>query len=157
MSTWLRRLERATRPAYQALSRLRRGLTLGVRAVVTDEHGHVLLIEHTYVAGWYLPGGGVERGESPEQALVRELAEEVGVEPLDRPRLLSIHDNGRGFPGDHVLIYRVEAWTPVPATQRGEIKEARFFPLDALPEGLTRATQRRLDEAFAGADPDPLW
>ena len=153
----LRLLERATRPAYQAISRLRRGLTLGVRAVVTDADGRILLIEHTYVAGWYLPGGGVERRETPEQALVRELAEEVGVEPLERPRLLSIHDNGRGFPGDHVLIYRVTAWRPVPATQRGEIKEARFFALDALPPDITRATQRRLDEAFAGAEPDPLW
>ena len=153
----LRRLERATRPAVQALARFRRGLTLGVRAVVTDAQGHVLLIEHTYVPGWYLPGGGVERRETPEQALLRELVEEVGVEALERPRLLSIHDNGRGFPGDHVLIYRVGAWRPVPATQRGEIRQARFFPLDALPQDITRATRQRLREVFEGAEQDPLW
>ena len=153
----LRRLERWTRPAVQAWARLRRGATLGVRALVTDEHGRVLLIEHTYLAGWHLPGGGVDRGEVPEQAAARELVEEAGVEPTARPRLLSVHDNSRSFPGDYVLLYRVDAWRPVPATSRGEIREARFFPLDALPDDATRATRQRLNEVFEGAEPDPLW
>ena len=154
---WLRRIEPWARPAVQAWARLTRGMTLGVRAVVTDAAGRVLLIEHSYVPGWHLPGGGVDRGETPEQAIARELVEEAGVRPTDRPRLLSVHDNRKSFPGDHVLLYRVERWRPVPATARGEIVDARFFPPDALPPDVTRATRARLDEVFGGGQPDPLW
>ncbi|MDB5456444.1 MAG: MutT/nudix family protein, partial [Caulobacter sp.] len=88
---WLRRVEPLARPLIHAWFRLRRGLTLGVRGLVTDADGKVLLVSHTYVPGWHLPGGGVERGESAEQAVVRELAEEAGVRAIGRPRLLSVH------------------------------------------------------------------
>jgi 8-oxo-dGTP pyrophosphatase MutT (NUDIX family) len=75
MSTWKRRLEPLARPFFFFWSRLTRGKTLGVRALVTDEQGRVLLIEHTYVLGWWLPGGGVDRGETAHQAVARELRE----------------------------------------------------------------------------------
>ena len=157
MSQWKRRLMPFVRPAVQGWARWRRGLTLGVRGVVTDTEGRVLLIEHTYTPGWYLPGGGVERGETLETALARELLEEAGVVMDARPKLLSSHDNGKGFPGDHVLIYRIGAWRAVEATQRGEILNRGWFAPDALPEDTTPATRRRIAEVFGGAEPDPLW
>lgn len=157
MSTWKRRFEPVVRPAIRGWARARRGMTLGVRAVVTDASGQVLLIEHTYVAGWHLPGGGVERGQSAEEAVAKELVEEAGVRLTERPKLVSVHDNGRLYPGDHVLVYRAGAWVPCPATSRGEIREAAYFALDALPEATTRATRQRLAEVFGGATPDPCW
>jgi ADP-ribose pyrophosphatase YjhB (NUDIX family) len=157
MAHWTRRVEPIVRPGVQAWARFRRGLTLGVRGVATDADGRVLLIEHTYVPGWHLPGGGVERGETAEQSLGRELIEEAGVEAIERPRLLSVHDNSASFPGDQVLLYRVGAWRPATATSRGEILEVGFFALDALPDGVTRGTRRRLAEVFEGAAPDPHW
>ncbi len=56
----------------RAFLRLTRPLTLGVRCIVARDDGHVLLVRHTYLPGWYLPGGGVERGESLEAAIARE-------------------------------------------------------------------------------------
>ena len=50
-----------TRRVLHAYWRFSRGATLGVRAMVIDGDGRVFLIRHTYVEGWHLPGGGVER------------------------------------------------------------------------------------------------
>lgn len=132
-------------------------MTLGVRGLVLDADGRVLLIEHTYLPGWYMPGGGVERGETPEHALGRELEEEAGVKMIGRPRLLSSHDNSARFPGDHVLIYRVDAWTECPATSRGEIHARGWFAPDDLPADTTPSTRRRIAEALFAAEPDPYW
>jgi ADP-ribose pyrophosphatase YjhB (NUDIX family) len=154
---WRRRIEPFARPFFQAYGRLSRGATLGVRGLALDERGRVLLVEHTYIHGWHLPGGGVERGETAEQAVAKEMMEEAGVAIIGRPRLLSIHDNSRKFPGDHVLFYRIDAWRQAEPTQRGEISQIGFFAPDALPEGTTRATRQRIREALEGVEIDPLW
>jgi 8-oxo-dGTP pyrophosphatase MutT (NUDIX family) len=154
---WRRKLEPLLRPVFHMLWRRVRGLTLGVRGLVTDEAGRVLLIQHTYVPGWYMPGGGVERGETAEQALARELVEEAGVEVVGRPRLLSIHSNHVKFPGDHVLVYRIERWRPCAATSRGEIHAVDWFAPDALPADVSPSTRRRIEEALAAGEHDPHW
>jgi ADP-ribose pyrophosphatase YjhB (NUDIX family) len=154
---WRRKVEPFLRPMFRIAWRLTRALTLGVRGLVTDEAGRVLLVEHTYVRGWHMPGGGVERGESAEHALTRELAEEAGIEVIGRPRLLSIHANHARFRGDHVLVYRVERWRSCPATSKGEIHAVAWFAPDDLPAEVTAPTRRRLTEALAAAEHDQDW
>jgi ADP-ribose pyrophosphatase YjhB (NUDIX family) len=154
---WRRRIEPFLRPLFRAWFRTTRGLTLGVRALVTDAEGRILLVEHTYIHGWHLPGGGVERGETAEDALTRELVEEAGVALTGRARLVSIHNNDRHHPGDHVLLYRCEHWTPCPATARGEIHRVGWFEVCALPETTTAATRARIREALADEVSHPLW
>lgn len=144
-------------PAYRIAMRLLRGLTVGVRVMVFDAQGRILLIEHSYTPGWHMPGGGVERGESVEEAAVRELEEEAGVRPTGRLRLVSIHDNGRTFPGDHVLIYRLDDWEPTPPTARGEILRRDWFDPRDLPPGATEGTRRRIAEALDGTPPGLHW
>jgi len=154
---WRRRLEPIVRPLIRTHARLQRGLTLGVRGVVVDSEGRVLLVEHTYIPGWHLPGGGVERGEAAADALARELEEEAGVRPAGASRLVSVHSNHRRYRGDHVLVYVVEAWTPAPATSRGEIHQIGWFALDRLPAGVADGTRARLAEIFNGEPVDPDW
>ncbi|HZZ87103.1 MAG TPA: NUDIX domain-containing protein [Caulobacteraceae bacterium] len=145
------------RPLYQVYSRLARGATLGVRGLVLNAAGEVLLVEHTYVHGWYLPGGGVERGETTEEAVIRELQEEAGIRVLGRPRLVGIHANHRVFRGDHVLVYRIEAWAPCEAAQQGEIHAIGWFAPGALPVDTSPGARRRIREALGGEEVSPHW
>jgi len=68
-------------------SLLKRPVTLGVKAVVTDVDERILLVRHGYLPGWHFPGGGVEAGETCVQALARELEEEAMI-TIDAPPLL---------------------------------------------------------------------
>ncbi|MDB5431857.1 MAG: mismatch repair protein MutT [Caulobacter sp.] len=154
---WRRRLEPILRPLYRYRARRVRGMTLGVRGLVVNDQGQVLLIEHTYMPGWYMPGGGVEKGETCEQSVIRELHEEAGIHVEGRPVLVSVHSNHLRFPGDHVLIYRIDAWTQTEPTQKGEILQIGWFAPDALPEDVTPSTRKRILEALAGHEPHPLW
>ncbi|MBY0564285.1 MAG: NUDIX domain-containing protein [Hyphomonadaceae bacterium] len=156
MTQWRTRLEPVITPAFRTWWRLRRAMTLGVRGIVTDREGAVLLVRHTYTKGWHLPGGGVERGESAVAALKRELEEEGGVSPLGAPLLLGCYAN-HSFPNDHILAYRVIEWRPVNAESGHEIAERGFFALDALPIETTRGTRRRLAEAFGGTPISTHW
>lgn len=154
---WRRRLEPLIRPVFQAHARLKRGMTLGVRGLAVNAGGEVLLIEHTYVHGWHLPGGGVERGETTGEALAREMREEAGVVLTGAPQLMSIHDSGAHFPGDHVLLYLCRDFEMTAPTSQGEIHAVGWFAPDALPEGVTSGTRARIAEALHGKASDPYW
>lgn len=64
--------------------------TVAAGVLLFDEHDRVLLVDPTYKPGWEFPGGVVERGEPPARAGMREVAEEVGLELADVPRLLVV-------------------------------------------------------------------
>ena len=138
--------------------RFTRALTLGVRGAVLDPDGRVFLIRHTYVTGWHMPGGGVEIGETAETALARELEEEAMVRVDGTPLLHGAYFNPGLGNRDHVLVYVVRDFTVMGAkVPDREIAETGFFPLDALPEGTTAPTRRRLDEIATGRARDPMW
>ena len=157
MTTWRTRIEPFTRPLFFAHARASRGMTLGVRGVAVDAAGRVLLVKHTYLHGWWLPGGGVERGQTAEDALIREMHEEAGVIVDGRPTLVSVHSNERHFRGDHVLVYRIDRFTLTDRTSHGEIAEVGWFDPAALPEDTHRATRARLGEIFSGAVGTTDW
>ena len=145
-------------PLLHLYWRFSRGMTLGVRGCVTDAEGQVLLIRHSYTPGWHFPGGGVEVGQTATEALAMELREEANVFVTEDPVFAGLFLNQRTSRRDHVVLYRVEAWTqPAPFTPTREILEARFFPRDALPEGVTRGTRERLAELFEGAPRSAYW
>jgi ADP-ribose pyrophosphatase YjhB (NUDIX family) len=137
---------------------LSRPMTLGVRAIVIDEQNRVLLVRHTYIPGWHLPGGGVERGETLLAALTRELAEEGNIVLEEEPRLHGVFFNKAISPRDHVAVYLVTRFRQSgPHVADYEIAEARFFERDALPEGVSRATRARLAEALDGVGIAQIW
>ncbi len=135
-----------------------RPMTLGVRAVVIDGDDSVLLVRHSYVSGWHFPGGGVEVGETCMEALARELEEEASVALEGSPLLHGVFLNAQLSRRDHVAVYLVRAFRVLGArTPDWEIKEARFFPRSALPEGTTAGARARLAEIFDSAPLSDRW
>jgi 8-oxo-dGTP pyrophosphatase MutT (NUDIX family) len=152
-----RALEPAIRRVLHFYWRFARGLTMGVRAVVIDREGRVFLVKHSYVAGWHLPGGGVETGETVREALARELLEEGGI-TLGSATLHGIFFNARVSRRDHVAVFVVRNFTQGGGPRhRREIIDHGFFPPDALPADTTRGTRARLAEVLAGAPPSERW
>jgi ADP-ribose pyrophosphatase YjhB (NUDIX family) len=99
-----------------------------------DEHRQILLLEHVFRAdrGWGVPGGFVNQGEQPEQALRRELREEVSIEIAD-VKLLFIRTLSRI---KQVEIYYRARVIGEPKPSSFEIKQAKWFPVDKLPSEL---------------------
>lgn len=122
-------------------------INLGVR-VMLIQNGKVLLVRHVYQDGWFMPGGGMKRKETLEQAARRECHEEAGVD-MQKIELFGIFFNYSEWKSDHITLFLSEDFT-MTDKQDNEIAEKRFFPLDALPESLGSGHRRRLQEYQAG-------
>ncbi|MEV4342880.1 NUDIX domain-containing protein [Actinoplanes sp. NPDC049596] len=111
--------------------------------VVQDEHGRVLLMRRNGEGTWGLPGGGVEAGETWEQAARRECREETGWE-IDLLGLLGIYSDPatqvHRYPDGRVVhcvgVVFLASPLSLVATPDGEAAELGWFPLDRLPEPL---------------------
>lgn len=158
----MQRLRRALEPAIRRVMhfywRFSRPATLGVRAMVIDGAGRIFLVKHSYVAGWHLPGGGVETGETLLEALTHELAEEGNIQLGSTPQLYGVYFNKRTSRRDHVALFIVRDFRQNGQLQPNrEIIEHGFFAPDALPEDTTRATRARIAEVIGGAAISELW
>lgn len=135
-----------------------RPVTLGVRAIVADAEERVLLVRHGYVSGWHFPGGGVDPGETCVEAAARELKEEAMVAIDGPPVLHGVFLNAQLSRRNHVAVYLVRSFRILGERRPDwEIREARFFPRSALPEGATDATRARLAEIFDSAPLADRW
>jgi len=110
--------------------------TVTVGAVLFDDAGRILLLDHVFraYAGWGIPGGFVMKGENPEDALRRELREEVAIEIKD-VKLVFTRTLG---PLKQVEIYFRARVIGDPKPSSFEIKRAQWFALDQLPPGLSK-------------------
>ena len=116
----------------------------GVGAVVPDAQGRILLIRRSDSGQWSLPGGAIDPGEAPAQALVREMWEETGlrVRPV---RILGVFGGHRfryRYPnGDEVeatsVLFECDVVGGTLASRDGEALELAYFVPTALPEAAT--------------------
>lgn len=144
--------------AARLFFRITRPRTIGVRAVLLDAGGRIALVRHSHIDGWYLPGGGVKKGEAIADALHRELAEEVAIEGAVVERVLGVYHSRREGKDDHVIVYVARATADtLRAADALEVAGAGWFALDALPPGTTPATLRRIAELRAGVTGGGNW
>lgn len=115
----------------------------GVRAVVIDHAGRVLLQHRTDTDLWGLPGGAVEVGETAAMAIRREVFEETGlrVQAVIPFALHSGSEQAFTYPnGDSVqcfaISFIIRDWSGEPAADGVEGKELRFWSLDDLPKAF---------------------
>jgi ADP-ribose pyrophosphatase YjhB (NUDIX family) len=120
--------------------------TVTAAAIVVDQQGRVLLLKHRFRpgTGWGIPGGFIEAGEQPDEAVRRELREEVGLE-LACVEVVTT----RAFhkPRQIEIVFRCRPRGDA-LPQSVEIRKADWFPIDSLPEGLPVDQRRLLKETL---------
>ena len=116
---------------------------LGAAAVIFDRNGRVLLVRHTYGRrGWELPGGGRRPKESLEQAVFREVREELGVEALKAELRAIYYEPGYDQHHFAFLCRLPDGIDPKPNS--AEIQELAYWPVDALPRPINDFTIQRI-------------
>jgi ADP-ribose pyrophosphatase YjhB (NUDIX family) len=124
-----------------------RRFTVTVAAMLFDDARRILLLEHVFRAdrGWGVPGGFITKGEQPEDALRRELREEVSID-LDDVRLV--------FTRTLVNLKQIEIYYRArvvgePKPSSFEIKQAQWFALNDLPPELSQDQRKLIARALA--------
>ena len=119
--------------------------TVTAGAVIFNDKREVLLLKHRFRAGsgWGLPGGFMEQGEQPSDALRRELRDEIGLEVDDVEMFAA-----RSFrkPKQVEVLFRARANADVKSLTI-EVERAEWFALDSLPEGLPRDQRVYIERA----------
>ena len=132
--------------------------SVGVRILVINSKNEILLVEHTYVDGWHFPGGGVNRNESMHAAAKRELWEESGVIATKTLSIFNIYHHDIHGVTDYPILFVTSDFQNDPnAVLSPEIKQAKWFSLNALPSTITQSTQNRINEYFYQAPVSELW
>ncbi len=139
------------------LARLTRGMTLGSRVVVINAEGAALLVKPSYSKNWILPGGGVERGESMEQAATRELLEEAGVEAIGPLVLHGVFSNHKNFAGDHLACYVLRNYQQLSWKPDHEIEATAFYQPYKLPQHVDTGSRRRIAEIIDQKPISQYW
>lgn len=135
-------------------------MSMGAHGVLLDAENRVLLVRHTYKEGWYFPGGAVKKGETVHDAVRREVYEETCLSARVTPADLfgifySVYDHRHNY----VVLFVIREWERAPeGTRRSlEIADARFFPVDELPEGVSPSVRDRLREVLNSRPISEHW
>lgn len=129
-------------------------------AIVRDKNGRVLLQQRSDNGLWGVPGGGIDPGEEPAQAAIREVYEETGLH-VEVLRLIGVFGGKyqvKSYPnGDKVAYVSVTFECRVIGGEINpdpeESKDVRWFSIDELPFEFMKVHQRRISAIQSGTMP----
>jgi 8-oxo-dGTP diphosphatase len=123
--------------------------TLASLAVIRDAEGRFLLVRHTYKGRrWAFVGGMLEAGESPQEALVREVREEIGLD-ADVGRLIAVYTIVPEPVGYRFVFDCGVEGTPT-ITDPNELGDLGWFGLDEIPSPVTPSVPYAVRDAANG-------
>ena len=131
-------------------------MSFGTNAILEQRDGRILLVRHRYMPGLCFPGGGINSGEAPADAILRELKEELGTTRVGALELFGLYTRKVGWTTNVIALYRV-ADAEIDFRPNLEISEIVYADPRNPPADATPAARRRLAE-FVGAVPViPYW
>jgi ADP-ribose pyrophosphatase YjhB (NUDIX family) len=117
---------------------------IGVFALIFDNQRHILLGHRRDIDWWNLPGGGMEAGETVDEALCREVGEETGLE-VEVERLVGVYSKPQKQEVVLTFSCRITGGNLHPTE---EIRENRYFAPDALPSNTLPKHRQRVEDAM---------
>lgn len=132
--------------------------TVGVKALIINRNMEILLVKHTYMPGWHLPGGGLNPGESPKDAIIREIKEEAAISVKGTLELFHVYAHLILGASDYPILYIIREFEMLPhKPDPKEIAQTKWFHYQALPQDASSSTFERVKEVFDQLPPMDRW
>lgn len=116
--------------------------TIGSFGIICDENHRILLVHRTDIDFWNLPGGGVEQGEAPWEACVREVKEETGLD-VEISRMIGTYSK----PDKNEIVFSFECKIiSGKITLNEEARDIRYFDIDKIPTNTIKKQVERIKD-----------
>lgn len=121
---------------------------IGVFGIIKDQENRILLCLRNDHDIWNLPGGRLEKGESPWQGVIREVKEETGLN-VEIVRLIGVYSK----PNKDEIVFSFECKVlGGELTLNDEAKDIKYFSIDDIPENTVQKQVERIKDFFENKD-----
>jgi ADP-ribose pyrophosphatase YjhB (NUDIX family) len=124
--------------------KIRKPKSFGARAMLI-KGDEILLVKHTYKKMWHFPGGGLKAGETYEDAVKRELKEELNAE-VYKLELFGVYNSCYEGKNDSIVIFLCNDFELFQKKPDFEIQAFKYFKLHDLPEDISPGSLKRINE-----------